>query len=45
MGKGAEGMAALWAGDAGYESGDADAPGPRHRLWMTGNKWRLERSD
>lgn len=24
----------MWAGDAGYESGDADAPGPRHRVWM-----------
>jgi hypothetical protein len=24
----------MWAGDAGYESGEADTPGPRHRLHM-----------
>ncbi len=35
---------ALWAGDAGYESGDHLAEGPRHRLWMTGERWRLERT-
>jgi 8-oxo-dGTP pyrophosphatase MutT (NUDIX family) len=27
-------LVALWAGDAGYESGDVEAPGPRHRLVM-----------
>jgi 8-oxo-dGTP pyrophosphatase MutT (NUDIX family) len=44
MGKGERGMFALWAGDAGYESGDADAPGPRHRLHMLRDgAWRLER--
>jgi ADP-ribose pyrophosphatase YjhB (NUDIX family) len=38
------GAAALWEGDAGYETNDADAPGPRHRLWMSGNGWRYERT-
>jgi 8-oxo-dGTP pyrophosphatase MutT (NUDIX family) len=35
----------LWHGDAGYESGDADVDGPRHRLWYTpGGPWRYETS-
>ena len=38
------GAAALWEGDAGYETNDAEAPGPRHRLWMSGNGWRYERT-
>jgi hypothetical protein len=38
------GAAALWHGDAGYESSDADAPGPRHRLWMLPAGWRYERT-
>jgi 8-oxo-dGTP pyrophosphatase MutT (NUDIX family) len=38
------GAAALWEGDAGYETNDADAPGSRHRLWMSGNGWRYERT-
>jgi 8-oxo-dGTP pyrophosphatase MutT (NUDIX family) len=29
-----EGLIALWEGDAGYETTDADVPGPRHRLEM-----------
>jgi 8-oxo-dGTP pyrophosphatase MutT (NUDIX family) len=37
----------LWNGDAGYESGDADAPGLRNRLVMLdgfgGQQWRYER--
>ena len=37
------GAAALWEGDAGYETNDAEAPGARHRLWMSGNGWRYER--
>ncbi len=36
---------ALWEGDAGFETGDMDAPGPRNRLWVTSDRpWRLERS-
>lgn len=37
------GAVAMWFGDAGYEEGDADAAGPRHRLWMTEGGWRYER--
>ena len=33
----------LWAGDAGYEAGDADAPGPRHRLVMSDENWEYQR--
>jgi 8-oxo-dGTP pyrophosphatase MutT (NUDIX family) len=37
----------LWNGDAGYESGDADAAGSRNRLVMLdgfgGHQWRYER--
>ena len=40
---GARGIAAMWAGDAGYESGDPDAVGPRHRLWLDDTGWRLDR--
>lgn len=44
MVKGSEGLATLWRGDAGYESGDLDTPGARHRLWMHNAGWRLERT-
>ncbi len=45
----ADGMSVLlWAGDSGYDSGDADLPGPRNRLWMldgpTGGRYRYERT-
>jgi 8-oxo-dGTP pyrophosphatase MutT (NUDIX family) len=33
----------MWAGDAGYDDGDADRPGARHRLVMADDGWRLER--
>jgi 8-oxo-dGTP pyrophosphatase MutT (NUDIX family) len=36
------GAVAMWAGDAGYDSSDPDAPGPRHRLWMLADGWRAE---
>ena len=36
-------IAALWPGDAGYDSGDGDAPGARHRLLMLESGWRYER--
>ena len=39
------GACTLYAGDAGYESGDADRAGPRHRLWMVDAGWRYDRSD
>jgi 8-oxo-dGTP pyrophosphatase MutT (NUDIX family) len=38
------GIAALWAGDAGYETQDPDAPGSRHRLLMVESGWRYERT-
>ena len=37
-------LMAVWHGDAGYESGDLDAPGARHRLHMRDGGWSYERS-
>ena len=34
--------ATLWDGDAGYEDGDLDRPGPRRRMWMSPDGWRVE---
>jgi 8-oxo-dGTP pyrophosphatase MutT (NUDIX family) len=34
------GIVTMWAGDAGYESGDPTAPGARHRLEMVEGGWR-----
>lgn len=34
--------ATLWAGDAGYEDGDIERPGPRRRLVMDPTGWRVE---
>ncbi len=39
------GMVAVYAGDAGLDSGDLEAPGGRHRLWMMAEGWRYERSE
>ncbi|MCB0994026.1 MAG: NUDIX domain-containing protein [Acidimicrobiales bacterium] len=38
------GAVAMWEGDAGYDTNDAAAPGPRHRVTMVPGRWRLERS-
>ena len=38
------GPVALWFGDAGFEDGDAERPGARHRLRMTDEAWVYERS-
>jgi len=38
------GIAALWEGDVGYETQEADTPGPRHRLSMLEAGWRYERT-
>jgi len=35
-------LVALWEADAAYETGDLDAPGPRHRLFMSDGAWRYE---
>lgn len=34
--------ATLWEGDAGYADGDLDKPGPRRRMWMSPDGWRVE---
>jgi 8-oxo-dGTP pyrophosphatase MutT (NUDIX family) len=38
-------LVAVWAPDAGYESGDLAAAGPRHRLVMEPGGWHYHRSD
>lgn len=38
------GMVTMWEGDAGYDSGDAAARGPRHRLVMADAAWNYEAS-
>ncbi len=38
------GAVAMWHGDAGYDTSDPAVDGPRHRLWMYADGWRLERS-
>ncbi len=40
-----EGACTVYAGDAGYDSGALDQPGPRHRLWIVDSGWRYERSE
>jgi len=37
-------VVALYHGDAGYDDGDPDRPGRRHRLWMGADGWRYERT-
>lgn len=39
-----ESQVVLWHGDAGYDTGDATAPGGRHRLLLARAGWRLEKS-
>jgi 8-oxo-dGTP pyrophosphatase MutT (NUDIX family) len=38
------GAVSLYAGDVGYDDGDLERPGPRHRLWMREGGWRYERA-
>jgi 8-oxo-dGTP pyrophosphatase MutT (NUDIX family) len=38
------GACSLYAGDVAYDSGDLEAAGPRHRLWMVDSGWRYERT-
>ena len=42
--RGDEGLVAMWAGDAGYDTQDPAAPGPRHRLVMSASIWTLDKS-
>lgn len=44
MAQGDRGIVSMWAGDAGYETGDPTAPGPRHRLEMTSKGYRFDES-
>jgi 8-oxo-dGTP pyrophosphatase MutT (NUDIX family) len=37
------GACSLYHGDVGYETGDIEADGPRHRLWFLDDGWRYER--
>ncbi len=37
-------MVLLWHGDAGYDTTDPDAVGPRHRLTLATPLWRYERT-
>ncbi len=39
-----EGMVTMWHGDAGYDSGDVERPGPRHRVVLGADDWRFERT-
>jgi len=39
-----KGAVSMWEGDAGYESGNAQAPGPRHRLAMSDEGWEYQRT-
>ncbi len=41
----AQGACSLYHGDAAYDSDDLGKPGPRHRLWMEGGRWRYEKSE
>jgi len=38
------GAVVMYHGDAGYEDGDPNLDGPRHRLWMLDSGWRYERT-
>ena len=35
----------MFPGDAGYESGEGDTPGARHRVWLDGKRWRYQHRD
>lgn len=39
----ADGFVYLYTGDAGYEAGDPEVSGARHRLWALSSGWRYER--
>lgn len=38
-----DGLLSLYQGDAAYEGGPVDVPGPRHRLHMRTSGWRYEK--
>jgi 8-oxo-dGTP pyrophosphatase MutT (NUDIX family) len=44
IGQEGDDLVAMWEGDAGYESGDATVPGPRHRLRMGSDGFQFDDS-
>ena len=44
LGTGEHGPVSMWHGDAGYATGDASVPGPRHRLEMTPGGYLFDES-
>ncbi len=44
IGPSGDDLVAMWAGDAGYESGEADTAGPRHRLHMSSDGFDFDDS-
>jgi len=44
LGTGEHGPVSMWYGDAGYATGDASVPGPRHRLEMTPDGYLFDES-
>ena len=44
IGQSGDDLVAMWAGDAGYESGEADTLGPRHRLHMSSGGFEFDDS-
>jgi 8-oxo-dGTP pyrophosphatase MutT (NUDIX family) len=44
LGHSGDDLVAMWEGDAGYDSGQADIPGPRHRLTMCTGGFRFDDS-
>jgi 8-oxo-dGTP pyrophosphatase MutT (NUDIX family) len=45
IGASGDDLVAMWQGDAGYEAGEADTEGARHRLRMAADGWVLEDKD
>ena len=43
--EGEGGFATLYPGDAGYESGDMQAAGGRHRSYLQGGCWQYQYED
>lgn len=44
IGHSGDDLVAMWTGDAGYESGEADTPGARHRLQMGSDGFQFDDS-
>jgi 8-oxo-dGTP pyrophosphatase MutT (NUDIX family) len=44
LGHSGDDLVAMWEGDAGYASGEADVPGPRHRLRMCSGGYKFDDS-